>query len=49
MRRRSRRCGGLVVAATVIGLSGCGLRGAKAPRGVEADVANGLWLYLIKK
>lgn len=47
MRRRSRRCGGLVVAATVIGLSGCGLRGAMAPRGVEADVANGLWWYML--
>src|SRR5918995_2358026 len=47
MRRRSRRCGGLVVAATVIGLSGCGLRGAMAPRGVEADIANGLWWYML--
>ena len=36
-----------MVAATVIGLSGCGLRGAMAPRGVEADVANGLWWYML--
>ena len=47
MRWRSRTFGRLVMAATVIGLSGCGLRGAMAPRGVEADVANGLWWYML--
>jgi cytochrome c oxidase subunit II len=34
------------VAATALLVSGCGLRGAMAPRGVEADIANGLWWYM---
>jgi cytochrome c oxidase subunit 2 len=36
----------VVIALTAPLLAGCGLRGAMAPRGVEADVANGLWWYM---
>lgn len=46
MRVRTHRSRTLLVAVAAAMLTGCSLEGAMAPRGLGADVQNGLWWYM---
>lgn len=46
-RRRGTTTRRALLAAATVLLAGCSLQGALAPRGVSADIGNGLWWFML--